>query len=126
MRAENRKAAQEAIERFEADNGAKYPKAVASLRRDEELLLTFFDFPAEHWVHLRTANVIESPFATVRLRQRVTKGAGSRQKGLLMAFKLLAMAQQRWRRINAAHLISLVRAGLQFGDGIQAERQSAA
>jgi hypothetical protein len=59
---------------FERDYGAKYPKAVALLRRDKERLLTFFDFPAEHWLHLRTANVIESPFATVRLRQRVTKG----------------------------------------------------
>ena len=97
MRAETRKAAQQAIARFEADYGAKYPKAVASLRRDESELLTFFDFPAEHWVHLRTGNVIESPFATVRLRQRVTKGAGSRQKGLLMAFQLLAMAVRRWR-----------------------------
>jgi transposase-like protein len=101
MRAETRKAAQQAIERFEADYGAKYPKAVTSLRRDEAELLTFFDFPAEHWLHLRTGNVIESPFATVRLRQRVTKGAGSRQKGLLMAFQLLAMAERRWRRVNA-------------------------
>jgi hypothetical protein len=99
---------------------------VVSLRRDEAELLMFFDFPAEHWVHLRTANVIESPFATVRLRQRVTKGAGSRQKGLLMAFKLLAMAEGRWRRINGAHLIPLVRAGVQFGDGIRLERRSAA
>jgi transposase-like protein len=99
---------------------------VASLRRDEKELLAFFNFPAEHWVHLRTGNVIESPFATVRLRQRVTKGAGSRQKGLLMAFKLLAMAEARWRRINGAHLIPLVRAGVQFGDGIQLERRSAA
>ena len=126
MRAESRKAAEEAIARFEADYGAKYPKAVASLRRDEAELLAFFDFPAEHWLHLRTGNVIESPFATVRLRQRVTKGAGSRQKGLLMAFKLLAMAERRWRRINGAHLIPLVRAGVQFGDGIQPERRSAA
>ena len=105
---------------------AKYPKAVASLRRDEAELLTFFDFPAEHWLHLRTGNVIESPFATVRLRQRVTKGAGSRQKGLLMAFKLLLMARDRWRRINGAHLIPLVRAAVGFTDGAQAERQSAA
>ena len=111
---------------FDDDYGAKYPKAVGSLRRDEELLLAFFDFPAEHWVHLRTGNVIESPFATVRLRQRVTKGAGSRQKGLLMAFKLLAMAELRWRRINAAHLIPLVRAGVGFTDGVQPERRSAA
>ncbi len=126
MRAESRKGAQEAIARFEADYGAKYPKAVASLRRDEVELLTFFDFPAEHWVHLRTGNVIESPFATVRLRQRVTKGAGSRQKGLLMAFKLLSMAERRWRRINAAQLIPLVRAEVPFIDGARAERRSAA
>jgi putative transposase len=126
MRAETRKAAQAGIKRFARDYGAKYPKAVASLRRDETELLAFFDFPAEHWVHLRTGNVIESPFATVRLRQPVTKGAGSRQKGLLMAFKLLLMAQERWRRINSAHLISLVQAGVEFGDGIQPERRSAA
>jgi transposase-like protein len=126
MRAETRKAARQAIERFEADYGAKYPKAVASLRRDETELLAFFDFPAEHWVHLRTANVIGSPFATVRLRQRVTKGAGSRQKGLLMAFQLLAMAERRWRRINGAHLIPLVRVGVCFTEGSQAEKRSAA
>ena len=96
---------------------------VASLRRDEAELLTFFDFPAEHWVHLRTANAIESPFATVRLRQRVTKGAGSRQKGVLMAFKLLRMAEQRWRRLNGARIISLVRAGVVFRDGFATERR---
>jgi transposase-like protein len=99
---------------------------VASLRRDEAELLAFFDFPAEHWLHLRTGNVIESPFATVRLRQRVTKGAGSRQKGLLMAFQLLVMAERRWRRINGAHLIPLVRVGVCFTDGSQAEKRSAA
>jgi transposase-like protein len=126
MRADIRKAAQQAIARFETDYGVKYPKAVAWLRRDEAELLAFFDFPAEHWLHLRTGNVIESPFATVRLRQRVTKGAGSRQKGLLMAFQLLAMAEQRWRRINGAHLIPLVRAGVLFSDGVQAEGRSAA
>jgi transposase-like protein len=126
MRAEARKAAEQAIAQFEAEYGAKYPKAVASLRRDEDLLLTFFDFPAEQWLHLRTGNVIESPFATVRLRQRVTKGAGSRQKGLLMAFQLLVMAERRWRRINAANLVPVVRAGVQFGDGVQLEGRSAA
>jgi transposase-like protein len=126
MRAETRKAAEQAIERFARDYSAKYPKAVASLRRDEELLLTFFDFPAEHWLHVRTGNVIESPFATVRLRQRVTKGAGSRQKGLLMGFKLLEMAQKRWRRINGAHVIPLVRAGVRFTDGVEVERRTAA
>jgi transposase-like protein len=126
MRAESRKAALLAIKRFARDYGAKYPKAVASLRRDDAELLAFFDFPAEHWLHLRTGNVIESPFATVRLRQRVTKGAGSRTKGLLMAFKLLEMAEQRWRRINGAHQIPLVRAGVRFIDGAQPESRSAA
>ena len=71
---------------------------------------------------MRTSNVIESPFATVRLRQRVTKGAGSRAKGLLMAFKLLEMAQHRWRRLNGAHLLPLVRAVVLFVDGVQTER----
>ena len=126
MRAETRRAAEHSIAAFEADHGAKYPKAVASLRRDEAELLAFFDFPAEHWLHLRTGNVIESPFATVRLRQRVTKGAGSRAKGLLMAFKLLEMAQKRWRRINGAHMSPLVRAGVRFIDGLEAERRTAA
>ena len=89
------------------------------MEKDVDALLTFFDFPAAHWKHLRTSNVIESPFATVRLRQRVTKGAGSRTKGLLMAYKLLAMAQARWRRLNGAHLLPLVRAGIGFLDGVQ-------
>ena len=121
MQADTRAQAVEGIERFTDDYRAKYPKAVASLRRNEDKLLTYFDFPAEHWVHLRTTNVIESPLATVRLRQRVTKGAGSRTKGLMMAFKLLDMAQQRWRRINAPKLLPLVRAGVKFIDGVQEE-----
>lgn len=98
---------------------AAYPlQAVATLEKDADVLLTFFDFPAEHWKHLSTANLIESPFATVRLRQRVTKGAGSRTKGLLMAHKLLDIAQARWRRLDGAHLLPLVRAGV-FVDGVQ-------
>ena len=99
--------------------GPKYPKAVTTLEKDADVLLTFFDFPAQHWKHLRTSNVIESPFATVRLRQQVTKGAGSRTKGLLMAYKLLDMAQARWRRLDGAHLLPLVRAGIAFVDGVQ-------
>jgi hypothetical protein len=87
MYAETREQARVAITRFAAEHGAKYPKAVTALEQDADTLLTFFDFPAEHWKHLRTSNVIESPFATVRLRRRVTKGAGSRTKGLLMAYK---------------------------------------
>ena len=88
---------------------AKYPKAVESLTANWDRLVSFFEFPAEHWKHLRTTNVIESAFATVRLPQRVTKGAGSRTKGLLMAFKLLDMAQQRWRRLDGVALLPVVR-----------------
>ena len=84
-------------------------------------LLTLYDLPAEHWKHLRTTNTIESAFATVRLRHRVTKGAGSRTKGIAMAFKLLDMAQARWRKLNAYELLPLVRAGVKFVDGIQQE-----
>ena len=119
MYADTRAHAREAIARFATEYGAKYPKAVTTLEQDADALLTFFDFPAEHWKHLRTSNVIESPFATVRLRQRVTKGAGSRTKGLLMAYKLLDMAQARWRRLDGAHLLPLVRNGVAFVDGVQ-------
>jgi putative transposase len=119
MYAETREQAREAITRFATEYGPKYPKAVTTLEKDADALLTFFDFPSEHWKHLRTSNVIESPFATVRLRQRETKGAGSRTKGLLMAFKLLDMAQARWRRLDGAHLLPLVRAGTAFVDGVQ-------
>ena len=98
MYAESRAEAKALVERFDSAYVAKYPKAVASLTRDQEYLYTHFDFPAEHWKHIRSMNVIESAFATLRLRQRVTKRAGSRTKGLTMVFKLLEMAQQRWRK----------------------------
>ncbi len=123
MYAETRAVADELIDRFATVYGPKYPKAAECLVGDREALLTHFDFPAEHWVHLRTTNPVESAFATVRLRQRVTKGAGTRTKGLTMAFKLLAMAEQRWRRLNGAHLLPLVRAGVRFVDGTRPERQ---
>ena len=126
MNAPTRADAEAGIETFAAEYDAKYPKAVASLRRDQALLLTFFDFPAEHWRHLRTTNIIESPFATVRLRQRVTKGAGSRTKALMMAFKLLAMAEERWRKVNGSELLPLVRAGVRFVDGVQEKPKTAA
>ncbi len=119
MYAASRDDAETEIKRFCKDYGAKYPKAVESLLRDQDCLLTFFDFPAEHWQHLRTTNAIESTFATVRLRQKLTKGAGSRNKALLMAYKLLDMAQKRWRRVNAPHLVALVRDGVAFDDGTQ-------
>jgi transposase-like protein len=123
MYAETRAEADELIDRFATVYGPKHPKAAACLVDDREALLTHFDFPAEHWLHIRTTNPVESPFATVRLRQRVTKGAGTRTKGLTMAFKLLEMAEQRWRRLNGAQLLPLVRAGVRFVDGMQVERQ---
>lgn len=121
MYAETRAVADELIDRFATVYGAKYPQG--GRVGDLEALLTHFDLPAEHWLHVRTTNPVESPFATVRLRQRVTKGAESRTKGLTMAFKLLEMAEQRWRRLNGAHLLPLVRAGVRFIDGEQVERQ---
>lgn len=129
MYAETKADAERGIDAFVGEFEAKYPKAAACLAEDREALLAFFGFPAEHWLHLRTSNVIESVFATVRLRQRVTKGAGSRTKGLLMAYKLLDMAQRRWRRLNGAHLLPLVRAGVVFVDGViqtATERKEAA
>jgi len=125
IQAEDLQHARAAIDAFARDYGVKWPKAVAKVTDDAETLLTFFDYPAEHWVHLRTTNPIESTFATVKLRQRVTKGAGSRTAGLTMAFKLLTMAQQRWRRLNAPHLVAQVRAGVRFQDGLRIERDTA-
>lgn len=124
MYAETREDAEEAKASFITSYQAKYPKAAESLERDEEQLMTFFDFPAEHWKHLRTSNVVESPFATVRLRQRTTKGPGSRNKGLSMAFKLLEMAQKRWRRLNGSELLPLVRGGVEFVNGVRVERET--
>lgn len=83
----------------------------------EEVLLAFYDYPAEHWVHLRTTNPIESTFATVRHRTKVTKGPGSRAAGIAMAFKLIEGAQGRWRKVNAPYLVALVRAGAEFRNG---------
>jgi len=107
---------------FARDYGAKWPKAVAKITEDTEVLLCFFDFPAEHWLHLKTSNPIESTFAPVRARSRVTKGPGSKAQGLAMAFKLLEAAQQRWRAVNGPHLVALVRAGARFEGGRLIER----
>jgi putative transposase len=123
MNAENKDAADLALDRFQETYAAKYPKAVDKLVKDREVLLAHFDFPAEHWIHLRTTNAIESTFATVRLRTNKTKGAGSRSAGLAMAYKLLDAAQARWRSVNAPHLVALVRAGATFVDGIKIERE---
>ena len=122
--AETRADADAGIDQFARQFGDKYPKAVAKLVKDRDVLLTFYDFPAAHWVHLRTTNPIESTFATVRARTRVTKGAGSRRRGLVMAYKLLDAAQDRWRKVNSPELVALVRAGIQFKDGNQVERRT--
>lgn len=123
MYANDRASADEAVEAFETVFRPKQTKAVDCLAKNLDELFTFFDFPAQHWQHLRTSNPIESAFATLRLRQRVTKGAGSRDKALCMAFKLLDMAQLRWRKITAAEMLPLVRAGVAFHDGVQTERE---
>ncbi|HEV2922121.1 MAG TPA: transposase, partial [Actinomycetota bacterium] len=120
--APDREHAERAIEAFAADYGVKWPKAVAKVVDDAEALLCFFDFPAEHWLHLKTSNPIESTFSTVRLRTRVTKGPGSKAAGLAMAFKLLEAAQDRWRAVNGPHLVALVRAGARFEKGVVVER----
>lgn len=120
--AEDKTHAREAAEAFAAEYGVKWPKAAAKITDDLDVLLAFYDYPAEHWVHLRTTNPIESTFATVRLRQRVTKGPGSRAAGVAMAFKLIESAQARWRAVNAPHLVALVRAGATFKNGQLVER----
>ena len=120
MYAPDRESALEGIALFAQEYGPRYPKALETLTKDQDRLLTFLDFPAEHWLHLRTTNPVESTFATVKARTKKTKGAGSRKAGLAMAFKLLLAAQKRWRRVNAPHLVALVKAGVKFPNG-QAE-----
>ena len=122
--AEDKPHALAAVKAFEAAYGAKFPKATAKITDDVEELLAFYDYPAEHWVHLRTTNPIELTFATVRHRTKVTKGPGSRAAGLAMAFKLIESAQDRWRAVNAPHLVALVRAGATFINGKLVERPS--
>ncbi len=117
--AEDKEHAAKAVAAFAKQYSAKFPKAVKKIVDDEDELLAFYDFPAEHWIHLRTTNPIESTFATVRLR---TKGAGSRAAALAMVFKLVESAQARWRAVNAPHLVALVRAGARFERGHLVER----
>ena len=117
-RAPTRKDAERAFDLFVKTFSAPYPKAVECLTKDRDVLLNFYDFPAEHWRHLRTTNPIESTFATVRLRHRRTKGSGSRTACLTMVFKLARAAAKRWRLLNGSHLLPAVIEGVPFADGI--------
>ena len=115
--AETKADAMKAYKDFLSRYSAKYPKACECLSKDEDVLFTFYDFPAEHWIHIRTTNPIESTFATVRHRTRQTKGCGSRLATLTMVFKLARQAEKHWRRINAPKLITKVIEGVKFIDG---------
>ncbi len=115
--AATRDAAYRAFDLFVKSYEAKFPKAVACLAKDRDELLAFYDFPAEHWKHLRTTNPIESTFATVRLRTKRTKGAGSRVACLTMVFKLVQSAERKWRKLNGYELLGDVIRGVQFKDG---------
>ena len=119
--AETREEAEKAFDVFVAKFEAKYPKAVNCLSKDRDALLAFYDFPAEHWQHLRTTNPIESMFATVRLRHRRTKGSCTRNACLAMVFKLSQSAEKKWRRLNGALLIRDIIDGVTFKDGIKVD-----
>ena len=123
--AESRETAQDELDRFKNLYEKKYPKAVECLEKDRKVLLAFYDFPAEHWVHLRTTNPIESTFATVRLRQRRTKGCGSRDASLTMVFMLARQAERHWRRLNGSEVIVHVLNGKKFKDGLMVQENAA-
>ena len=116
--AETREAANKAFDTFLEKYQAKFSAACECLRKDRDVLLTFYDFPAEHWIHLRTTNPIESTFASIRLRHRRTKGSGTRRTSLAMMFKLAQSAEKRWRRVNGHQHILHVLEGRTFTDGI--------
>ncbi|MFE4924296.1 IS256 family transposase [Streptomyces sp. NPDC056661] len=120
--AEDRAHAEKAVTAFEKTYGAKWPKAAKKITGEADELLAFYDFPAEHWIHLRTTIPIESTFSTVKLRTKVTRGAGSPAAALAMVFKLVESAQARWRAVTAPHLVALVRAGARFENGHLVER----
>ena len=123
--ADTREEANRAFDLFLETYQDKYPKATECLAKDREALLAFYDFPAEHWVHLRTTNPIESTFATVRLRHRRTKGSGSRQACLAMVFKLVQAAEKKWRLLNGAQRIPDVIAGVRFVNGQREDKAAA-
>lgn len=117
--------AQEAFDAFGQIYGDKFPKAWACLEKDRDQLLSFYNFPAAHWVHLRTSNAIESSFAMVRHRSRQTKGCGSREATLALVFKLGRECERKWRRLNSAELIDKIIRGVLFSDGIELEQKAA-
>ncbi len=123
--AEGRDDAEKAFDLFIDSYQAKYPKAAKCLAKDRDALLAFYDFPAEHWVHIRTTNPIESTFATVRLRTAKTRGCLSRETAFTMVFKLTLCAQRTWRRLNGSNLLAEVIAGVKFEDGIKVEKIAA-
>jgi putative transposase len=116
--AETRAAAHKAFDAFLEKYQAKYPAACECLKKDRDVLLTFYDFPAEHWLHLRTTNPIESTFSTVRLRHRRTKGSGTRRTSLAMMFKLAQSAEKHWNRLHGHQLVAYVLEGKSFVDGV--------
>ncbi len=120
--AEDRAHAEKAVTAFEKAYGAKFPRAVKKITGEVDELLAFYDFPSEHWVHLRTTNPIESTFSTVKPRTKVTRGAVSPAAALAMVFKLVESAQARWRAVTAPHLVAFVRAGARFENGLLVER----
>lgn len=109
--------AEKAFDFFLEAYGAKYDKAMACLAKDRDVLLAFYDFPAEHWKHIRTTNPIESTFATVRLRTTKTKGCLSRMTAFTMVFKLCQSASKKWRRLDGSHHIAEIIQGVKFKDG---------
>jgi len=123
--ADTRDNAHRAFDLFLTTYEAKYPKACACLAKDRDVLLTFYDFPAEHWIHLRTTNPIESTFATVRLRTKRTKGSGTRTACLTMVFKLMQSAQKRWRTLNGSERLADVIQGIPFVDGVKQPKAAA-
>jgi len=123
--ADTRENANKAFDLFLDTYQAKYPHAADCLAKDREVLLAFYDFPAEHWIHLRTTNPIESTFATVRLRHRRTKGNGSRKACLAMVFKLVQAAEKKWRLLNGSELIPDVIQGVRFVNGVRPTQAAA-
>lgn len=123
--AETKAEAEKAFDHFVESYQAKYPKATECLSKDRDVLLTFYDFPAEHWIHLRTTNPVESTFATVRLRTNKTRGMLTRDTMLTMVFKLALSAQKRWRRLNRPERLGELIEGIKFVDGIKQEKEAA-